>query len=272
MTDSLHFYLTNRTVYVRKKSGFIWQLKVEDVGQWAWTAHSPESFPLEDVLTKINSKKVKQIYFYLGAGLCKFMVFDLPLNLRDDAEKNAAAHAHMMQKLGLNSIDWQCAIDIQHHKKKAIVCAIPVKLRGVLETLAAKHKVNIASISPYINGVWNTFQKIKTSHDKTTFLAWEEDAFTVAVAKHGFIESISTLLHQQDGAMFEREINRIRVLFGSGLEVETRLACVGQVRPLVPKSHIGQLVNLTDLPATSTSTRPVDFSDLLFQSPAEVSV
>ena len=110
MTDSLHIYLTSSTIFVRKKTRFFLKSKLENVGEWSWKGHIPEALPWEMILPTAQSKKTPFVHIYLGGGMCKMMVFDLPENLNDFAETIAEAKTQMIQKLGINQTEWQFTI------------------------------------------------------------------------------------------------------------------------------------------------------------------
>ena len=269
MTESLHLYLTNSKVYARKKTGLFWKAHIENIGEWDWSSRLPETLPLHLVIEKSNSKRLTQVYVYLGAALCKLMVVDLPPNLRDNSEKTVAAHAYMMQKLGLNIADWRSTIDATHGNRKAVVCAAQQSLLLCIEKMALAQSINVASISPYFRGVWNIFQKKRTVKKRTALLALENDAFTIAIASNGVIDSVSTLMHQGESNIFDREIKRLHVSLGNDDQTEIFLACTETLVGKIPLNFTQNLLLAKDFQNHSIW---MDFSDLMFQAQSKVAV
>ncbi|MFZ6693721.1 hypothetical protein [Undibacterium sp. SXout20W] len=261
MTDSLHIYLTSSTIFVRKKTRIFLKSKLENVGEWSWKGHIPEALPWEMILPTAQSKKTPFVHIYLGGGMCKLMVFDLPENLNDFAETIAEAKTQMIQKLGINQTEWQFTIDTNHANQKVIICAAPTQLMEAIQKLAAIYPKKVISVSPYINGIWNLLTTRVPMNDKTALFICEEDAITVLVADKGAIQLITSILHKKDALMIEPEVERLYIALKSEAPIDLRFAFNDAMASALANDYSTMLLPSRHLPASATAP---DFCDLAF--------
>ena len=267
MISTLHLYLTTTSIRARIQSGLLWKKNLKNIGQWEWHGQNLDTFPadvLTSYLNKNNDKstrKIKHLHLYVGSGLCKWMMCQLPAHLQNDAEKIAAAQAQMTHLLGLNANEWTCAIDTTHASPNVVVCAVRISLMEHLKLLCAQHDIKLMMMRPYIDGIWNAFQTRQSNTTHAALLIWEEDAYTLVVANAGVIQSIHALLHQHDTQLIEREIKRLNVSNGTNKPLSLYVAGMdSSAQVIASRFGLNPLMAMDDQKPSELN----NFSDLMF--------
>jgi hypothetical protein len=222
MIESYHLYLTASEVFFRRESGLLWWKKIEHLGQGKWSATSSISQIFNDL--KLDNKYRKNLHVYVGSSLCKFMVVDLPPNLHKEQEQQLMLQAHMQHQLGLNGSEWNFTFDRVRQPQKAIVCAVRRNIMAQLDNFTLEKKLKLVSLKPYVAGIWNVFQQAQKHQEKLALIAVESDAFSVMISQSGILESMSTLSHNKEHNLVEREIKRLNVSLGGDDRQEIYLA------------------------------------------------
>ncbi len=263
MNESLHLYINGSQALLRRQSGWPWRRNVEHISEFEWDVEQPITLRLtglNETERRLLEPK-RALHVYLGSALCRFMAIDLPLGLRDNVEALAAAKGLMLQKLGLQSGDWEFSLDRVVGNGKSVVCAARRSVIDRAKALAHEQGLQLASLRPFISAIWNALEEKTIGSGRTTgVLAVEYDAFTVFIERSGSLDSLSSLSHQRPDDLIEREIRRLSYAF-DGDEQET-------VHLLLPAHLLAQGIGHSDKIARRThflrSGLYSDFRDLLF--------
>ncbi|MBC3873831.1 hypothetical protein [Undibacterium flavidum] len=264
MTNAIHVYVNATQISVRRQSGYWWNEKVESIGAWNWNSLVPSSLSFEPLHRRKNSREY--LHVYLGSALCKFTTVDLPKGLNDIGEQQLAARAYMQNQLGLKASEWQFTIDFTS-SDKVVVCAIRRVLIEKIQELSNESGFHLASIKPFVVGVWNTFQKNLDVSDanRTALVAIENDAFTVFVTRLGVLESMNAITHECDVLLVERESRRLSFSFTDAEQNNIYFAVPEKIIG-TPQIHVDRILRKDKYLNKSSY---IDFRDLVFSTAAE---
>lgn len=258
MSEAFHLYITGSSVHARRRVGFLWRAKTEPAGDWHWDANDPTSLTLAQ-LVRQEARKA-ELHVYVGAALCRFAAVAIPAGIEDEKEQLAIARTHMRDQMGLDVAAWEFSIDPVRPPVKAMACAIRKDFFQRIGELAAEKGLSLASVKPYIAGVWNIFeQNRKEKATVSALIAVEEDAFTSILERDGSFEAAGTLRHDGEADLLDREIKRIGLTFGNEAQKGISIALAGQLLPL-GKNYTNRILSQVE---EKSGEAPIDFRDKL---------
>jgi hypothetical protein len=222
MIETLSLYLTGREMQVRRRRWLPWPGLFECIHQESWSSEAPATLDLRPL--RAEFPQCRLLHVVLGGALSKFLVIQLPAELKNTAERLAAAEAQMQQRMGLSPEEWAVCIDFQAAPAASIAWAVRRDLLAQLRSAARTHGLMLRSIRPFISGVWDEFSSKAqgVANGRRALLILEADACTTMWAQAGELQSIGTAPAGDD--MLARELRRLRILAGHGRDSEIILA------------------------------------------------
>lgn len=264
MIDAYHLYLNSSEAIVRRQIGWGPWRRLEEVARWEWNADLASSLDFEALV--LRKHRHATLTVYMGSALGKFMVLDLPVDLRSDDEARAAAQAQMQHQLGLQPEQWTFSVDRLPGGNQAVACALRADVFVRIGHLARTRGLRLVSLRPFAASSWNALQAphqtpAATGEDAQALMLVEKDAFAIVIEKAGAIVSVNALSHRREAALIDREIRRMAYALGEDAQRHIRLALIPELLPLA-QLHTDKL-----LQHEAYLRQPIysDFRDLLFQ-------
>jgi hypothetical protein len=258
MNETFYLYLTGTTAYLRRTTGYFGRGPIDEVGQWEWDCLHPLSLNF-DAVEGMGKERRRRLRVYLGSALCKFLVDELPDGVRDDEYLDVAS-AQTAHKLGLTASEWEFTFQLRKSDRKIFTCALRKQVAERIRTLAAKHRLKLMSMTPFVAALWNESTKFSddAASSNLSLIVVEEDSFTTLASSDGVIHSMNSFFHRSEADLVNREVNRLQ--FSFGVEQNIGVALLEKLRPIV--DH--QPEKLIRVRQAQSQQRRHDFSDLMF--------